>query len=52
MLDELGLTFADGRASIETDIPVENYNLKKGTAKICRRTAAGISRTGGTPAIG
>jgi acyl-CoA dehydrogenase len=30
LLDELGLTFEDGRASIETSLPVEKYNLRKG----------------------
>lgn len=28
ILDELGLTFEDGRADIETDPPVEKYNLR------------------------
>jgi acyl-CoA dehydrogenase len=34
LLDELDLTFEDGRASIETDIPVEKYNLKKGSVRL------------------
>jgi acyl-CoA dehydrogenase len=28
LLDELGITFAEGKASIETDLPVEKYNLR------------------------
>jgi len=29
ILDELGITFAEGRASIETEIPIEKYNLRQ-----------------------
>lgn len=28
LLEELGLTFDEGRASVETDLPVEKYNLR------------------------
>jgi len=29
ILDELGITFAEGRASIETEMPIEKYNLRQ-----------------------
>lgn len=30
VLDELGITFDEGRASIETELPIEKYNLSSG----------------------